>query len=91
MMACCNGKHYPEALLTVRKAGEKPLEYIKITMKEVMVSAVTTGGHGSEERITENVTLNFAKFKLEYSPQKADGSGDAAIEIAWDIPGNVKA
>ena len=91
MMSCCNGKHYKEALLTVRKAGEKPLEYVKITMKDVLVAGVTTGGHGGEERITENVTLNFAEFKVEYTPQKADGSGDAAIEIGWKIAENVKA
>src|SRR5690348_6092500 len=30
MLACCNGKHIPSGLLTVRKAGEKPLEYLKI-------------------------------------------------------------
>ena len=90
MMSCCSGKHYKEALLTVRKAGDKPLEYIKITMKEVLVSAVSTGGSGGEDRITENVTLNFAAFKVEYTPQKADGSGDAAIECAWKIAENVK-
>jgi type VI secretion system secreted protein Hcp len=28
VMATCNGKHYKEALLTVRKAGEKPIEYL---------------------------------------------------------------
>src|SRR5215467_7426071 len=29
-LACCNGKHFDEALLTVRKAGgEEPVEYIK--------------------------------------------------------------
>jgi type VI secretion system secreted protein Hcp len=27
---CCNGKHFKEAVLTVRKAGEKPVEYIKL-------------------------------------------------------------
>src|SRR4051794_22364914 len=48
MLACCNGKHYKEALLTVRKAGEKPLEYVKITLKEVIVSAISTGGSGGE-------------------------------------------
>jgi type VI secretion system secreted protein Hcp len=53
MMSCCSGKHYKEALLTVRKAG--------------------------------------AAFKVEYTPQKADGSGDAAIECAWKIAENVKA
>lgn len=90
MMATCNGKHYKEALLTVRKAGETPLEYLKITMKEVIVSAVSTGGSGGEDRLTENVTLNFAEFKVEYKPQKADGTGDAAVEAAFHIAENAK-
>src|SRR6516162_3818523 len=29
MLACCNGTHYPSAVLTVRKAGGKPVEYIQ--------------------------------------------------------------
>ena len=60
-LACCNGEHFKEALLTVRKAGKTPVEYIKITMKEVMVTGVSTGGSGGEDRLTENVTLNFAE------------------------------
>src|SRR6478736_1488135 len=32
MLACCVGKHYGTAVLIVRKAGEVPLEYIKITL-----------------------------------------------------------
>ena len=87
---CCNGKHFPEALLTVRKAGENPLEYLKITIKDLMIAAVTTGGSGGEDRLTENVTLNFAEFKVEYTPQKKDGTGDAAVTVGWDIAKNVK-
>ena len=34
MQACCKGKHIPNVLLTVRKAGGDPLEYIKLTMQE---------------------------------------------------------
>ncbi|AKJ28872.1 Hcp1 family type VI secretion system effector [Caldimonas brevitalea] len=90
MLACCNGKHYKEAVLTVRKAGEKPLEYIKITMKEVIVANLSTGGSGGEDRLTENLTLNFAEFKVEYTPQKPDGSGEAVVESAWNIAENVK-
>jgi len=85
MLACCNGKHFDQGLLTVRKAGEKPLEYLKITMKEVIITSISTGGSGGEDRLTENITLNFAEFKTEYTPQKADGSGDAAIEAAYHI------
>lgn len=91
IISCCNGKHFDEGVLTVRKAGETALEYLKITMKEILVTSVSTGGSGGEDRITENVTLNFAEFKVEYTPQKADGSGDAAIEAGWKIAANTKA
>lgn len=91
MMACCNGKHYPEATLVVRKAGETPLEYIVIKLKEVLVTSVSTGGSGGEDRLTENVTLNFAQFEYAYQPQKTDGSKDGgAIETKWNIAENVK-
>lgn len=88
---CCNGAHFEEAILTIRKAGEMPLEYMILTMKQVIVSAVSTGGSGGEDRITENVTLNFKEFALEYVPQMADGSGDASKNFAWNIAKNVEA
>ena len=88
VLACCKGTHYPEAKLTVRKAGDSPLEYVKLTMKEVIVTSVATGGSGGEDRLTENVTLNFSEFKLEYTPQTDKGGGDAAKEAAWNIAKN---
>lgn len=91
MKGCCNGKHYEEAVLTLRKAGETPLEYLKITMTEVLISSISIGGSGGEDRVTENITLNFAKYKAEYLPQKKDGSGDAAVEVGWDIAKNIEA
>ena len=88
LAAVSNGKHYPEALLTVRKAGEKALEYIKLTMKEVLVTSVSTGGSGGEDRLTENVTLNFASYEFEYTPQKADGTPDSPVKFGWSIKEN---
>lgn len=91
MMLCCNGKHFEEATLVVRKAGEMPLEYLILTMKGGLISSVSTGGSGGEDRLTENITLNFSEFKTEYVPQMADGSGDASIIIGWNIAKNVDA
>ncbi len=90
MLATCNGKHYPKAVLTVRKAGENPLEYLLITMEEVLVSSISTGGSGGEDRLTENVTLNFAKVKVQYKEQTEKGSVGDKPEMGWDIAGNVK-
>lgn len=90
MLACCNGKHFPDALLIVRKAGEKPVEYLKIKMTDVLISSISTGGSGSEDRLTENVSLNFAEVKVEYTPQKQDGSPDSTLTMSWKIAENVK-
>jgi len=88
ILACCNGKHYPEAVLVVRKAGENPLEYITITMNDLIVTSVSTGGSGGEDRLTENVTLNFAKVKFEYDPQTKEGAGKGKKTAAWHIAEN---
>ena len=90
MLATCNGKHFPKAVLTVRKAGEQPLEYLLITMEEVLVSSLSTGGSGGEDRLTENVTLNFAKVKVQYKEQTPTGGVGDKPEMGWDIAENVK-
>ena len=88
-LACCNGKHVGEAELTVRKAGEQSLEYFKITMQDVIITSVSTSGSGNENRLTEQVSLNFSKVQVSYTPQKPDGSGDAEVLVGWDIAANV--
>lgn len=89
MLHCCNGKHITKAHLVVRKAGEKPVEYMVIDMERLMVTSLSTGGSGGEDRLTENVTLNFEKVKVKYIPQKEDGSADAAQEMGWDMGQNM--
>ena len=90
LLATCNGKHYDSATLIVRKAGEKPLEYLKITMTEVLITSVSQGGSGGEDRLTENVTLNFASVKLDYVEQKKDGSAGDKPSMNWNIAENTK-
>ncbi len=88
LKAVAVGQHVKSALLTVRKAGEKPLEYIKLTMKDCLISSISTGGSGGEDRLTENISINFGNFAYEYTPQKEDGSGDAVLPYAFDIKAN---
>lgn len=91
MINCSKGQHINEATLYVRKAaGKEPIEYIKLTMKEIIVSSISTGGSGGEDRLTENITLNFAQYKYEYTPQKADGSPDATKIATWNIAKNTE-
>ena len=92
MMHCASGKHIDKVTLVVRKAGgESQVEYMKIDLEEVLVTSLSTGGSGSDDRLTENVTLNFAQVMVEYQEQKADGSKQGGpVKFGWNIRSNIK-
>ena len=69
-----SGAVIAKARLTVRKAGERPLEYLLIDLSDVRVASESTGGSGGEDRVTENVSLSFAGATVTYTAQKADGT-----------------
>ena len=88
MQFCCNGKHIPEAVLTVRRAGGNPVEEITMTMTDVIVTSVSAGGSGGDDRFTETVTLNFAKVIYKANGQTASGGVETGANLEWDIVGN---
>ncbi|UVH50262.1 type VI secretion system tube protein Hcp [Pseudomonas sp. CBSPBW29] len=92
MMACSTGKHYPEARLVVRKAGgDSAVEYLVITLKEVMVTSYQADATETVDVLTEIIGLNFAKVEVSYQPQKADGGKDGgAVKYGWNIRENIK-
>ena len=89
-MSVAQGTHSTDATLTVRKAGGSALEYLVIKLKEVLVSSISTGGSGGEDRLTENISLNFASFDLSYTEQKPDGTGASPIDVGYNIAENVR-
>jgi type VI secretion system secreted protein Hcp len=89
LIALAKGSHIPAAKLLVRKAGEGQQKYLEITMTNVLVTSVSTGGSGGEDRLTENVTLNFAEVKFEYFLQNEKGVTASGGVFNWDIAGNI--
>jgi type VI secretion system secreted protein Hcp len=85
---CCLGKHIPKVVLLCRKAGGKQEKYVEITMEEVLVSSVSTGASDGADRLTENVSLNFAKVGFEYFKQGTDGATKSAGACKYDIAGS---
>ncbi len=89
MIAAAKGSHIPVAKLLVRKAGEGQQKYLEITMTKVLVTSISTGGSGGEDRLTENISLNFAEVKVEYFAQNDKGVTASGGIFNWDIAGNV--
>jgi type VI secretion system secreted protein Hcp len=86
---CCNGTHITKGTLTVRKAGGKsPLEYLVISFENILVSGFQQTGSDGQEELTEQVSLNFRKVKVQYAPQAEAGSGGAKVTKGWDVGAN---
>jgi type VI secretion system secreted protein Hcp len=88
LLHVCNGEHYDKATLTCRKAGGEALEYLVIEMTKVMITSLSTGGSGGEDRLTENVTLHFAEFSISYKTQAEGGGEEGSFDTGWDIAKN---
>jgi len=87
LQAAATGARIEEAWLYVTNATGEQTDYIELHLSNgVMVTSVSTGGSGGEDRLTENVTLHFGKFKYGFQPQNPDGSKDGAVkEFTYDI------
>jgi type VI secretion system secreted protein Hcp len=87
--ACATGKHISKAVLTCRKAGEHPQEYLQVTMTDLLVSTYQSGGHGGAHDLpSDSASLNFSKIEFDYKPQKPDGTLDASIKAGYDLKAN---
>ena len=79
-----------QAVLTMRKAGGEALDYIKLELSDGLISSVSTGATKGDDRLTETITLNFASFKYEYTPQDAKGVGGGAVPAQWNMAKNAE-
>jgi type VI secretion system secreted protein Hcp len=86
--ACCSGKHFPTAELTMRKAGGDAgqLPFLKYKFEDVLIESVQwSGSTGGDDSPTESLSLAFGKCEVEYQQQSADGNVGNPVLAAWDI------
>jgi len=84
---CCTGKHFPEAKLTLLKAGgDKPVEYLAYEFKELFVNDIQwSGSSGGDDVPMESVSFSFASVQVTYTVQKADGTPGTPQIGGWDL------
>lgn len=81
---CSKGTIYPKVILTSRKSGTPPQEYMVITLEQVLISSVQLSGSGGSDVPMESVSLNFAKATI--SSTQIDGTkADPPAVHSWDL------
>ena len=86
--AVSTGKSLKTVALTVRRAGATPLEYLILTLNDVFVTGMSTGGSGGEDRLTETVTFNYGTYIYSYTPTKKDGSKLSPLTTKFNLMEN---
>jgi type VI secretion system secreted protein Hcp len=89
-LSCASGVHIKDAILTVRGAGDKPLEFLKVTMSDVLVSSWQQAGSAGDEIPQDQISINFSKIEIAYVTQSPNGGAGESVRGGWDVKSNVK-
>lgn len=80
-LAVKQGKFFDEVVVSVRKdSGEAHLDYLIITMENVILSSYDIGTDENGQLI-EEVEIDFEKATLKYTQQNSDGSAGGEHEV----------
>jgi type VI secretion system secreted protein Hcp len=82
--ACAAGKHFKDAVFTCRKAGEGQKDFLKVTLKQVLVSSAKPSAMSGGD-ISELVQLSYEDIEFEYKAQDAKGELGGAVKFGWNI------
>jgi type VI secretion system secreted protein Hcp len=86
VLACAKGSHYDTATLTMRKAGGTALEYVTLTLTDVIITSYSVSHSDGHDLLNDTIALNFGKFKYSYQPQDNKGAKKGgAIDATYDI------
>jgi type VI secretion system secreted protein Hcp len=78
-----SGTHFATVVLSVRRTGQGQKDFLNVTMKDVVVTAIAVSGVAADG-IVETVSLAYRKIEFGYKPQQSNGSLGAAVKFGWD-------
>jgi type VI secretion system secreted protein Hcp len=83
---CTTGKHINSGTLSCMKLdGDSRVEYLKVSLTDIMVSGFQWNGSGGEIVVHETVALVFAEFQEAYKLQQDQGSAGGNTDFGYNI------
>lgn len=88
---CSSGKHLSKVELSVCKAGGTQVEYVKITLEDVLITTVHYTGADSGDTVGITYGFQASKVKQQYWEQSSSGGKGAESSAGWNIKENKEA
>ena len=90
-LASCQGTRFKSAMLTCRRSGAQPFEFLTVSLSNVVITSYDAlAGAPSGGAAVDQVTLGFARIVLKYSAQGANGAPLPDVSGGWDLQSNTK-
>jgi type VI secretion system secreted protein Hcp len=93
-LACASGSHLKSATLSgVRGAvgikGGGDAEFLKIKMTDLLITSQLLGDSPDTDP-SDQISFNFGRFELSYTPLSSAGSPLSPVTAGWDVKLNKK-
>jgi len=82
--ACCLGKHFPKAEVSICKAGGTQEPFMTYKFDTVFIADINWSG-GGEETPTETLSLAYSKIEMTYKSQDEKGQLGKPVVASYDI------
>ena len=89
-LACASGTHLKNVVLTARKAGRPPHEFLTIVLSDVVVASYEVDG-SDEEPPLDQVSFSYRKVETSYTPVDKAGKPQPPTRAGWDLKADTKA
>jgi type VI secretion system secreted protein Hcp len=86
--AASTGQRFPQAVVSVRRAGESPFVFLTYTLTDVGVTSFQRDAAAAQDAPSESVGLTYATITTEIRQQNADGSAGPVVSVCWDVRAN---
>jgi type VI secretion system secreted protein Hcp len=77
--AAAQGKVFPSASVSVRKAGSTAGDYLTFTFSSVVITSIDSKAMITLDRLNETMTLAYASATISYAPLQPDGTLGAPV------------
>jgi type VI secretion system secreted protein Hcp len=82
-----NGKHIKDAVLTLHRAQDKKVEFMRYVLEDIIVSGVRQGGAAGSGSlgVSEEVSLNYSKISVFYVKYDKTGAKVGNAGAGWSL------
>lgn len=77
------GRHLRSAVLSARRSGAGQRDFLVVTLKDVLVTAVQMADSGDGP--VEQVSLRFGEIGFSYTPQTPRGGSGTPVTMTWNV------